>query len=216
MLHRCRRMRCFQEAACIGQPISSGRLACTGPARDRSQAVRGSSGVVCAAVLSHNACMRPWGPCRDAVVAYIEECEERFALDDEARGAGIDIGIGQNACPSVLLYHPTGHTAVVRPALVLPCSRRCTGCAPGWVGRPKRVLGRPWQQVCRAVIDWCLAERGVLHACTTGPCEFTGAPVDGHRLGSPLHFELIGLHLFVACSADRARQSVSDEAGRCW
>jgi hypothetical protein len=56
---------------------------------------------------------------RDAVVAYIEQCEEDFALHDEERGAGIDIGLGQNACPAVLLYHPSGHTAVVR----CPCRR---------------------------------------------------------------------------------------------
>lgn len=47
-------------------------------------------------------------------MAYVEQCEEDFAMHDEDRGAGIDIGLGQNACPAVLLYHPSGHTAVVR------------------------------------------------------------------------------------------------------
>ena len=32
---------------------------------------------------------------------------------EDSRGGGISIGLGPNNCPAVLLYHPTGYTAVV-------------------------------------------------------------------------------------------------------
>ena len=50
--------------------------------------------------------------CRDEVRAYVQECQEVYDYED-SRGGGLSIGMGPNNCPAVLLYHPTGYTAVV-------------------------------------------------------------------------------------------------------
>ena len=52
---------------------------------------------------------------RSAVAEYVEHCAQRFTVEDEERGGGVKIGLGPNSCPAVLLYHPAGYTAVVRP-----------------------------------------------------------------------------------------------------
>lgn len=51
--------------------------------------------------------------CRAAVAAYVEDCQETFSIADE-RGGGVEISLGENSCPAVLLYHPTGYSAMVR------------------------------------------------------------------------------------------------------
>ncbi len=49
---------------------------------------------------------------REEVHAYVQECQEVYDYED-SRGGGISIGLGPNNCPAVLLWHPTGYTAVV-------------------------------------------------------------------------------------------------------
>jgi len=39
-------------------------------------------------------------------------CQETYNYEDQ-RGGGISVGLGSNHCPAVMLYHPTGYTAVV-------------------------------------------------------------------------------------------------------